>query len=407
MEKQNKYELIQGMNDLEKQKNAILPYQLLSLQKQMLDGSRYVQLMDQTDYDPDFDYFSAFNDLEMMYMFVHHERDLDQQKNRTEQTKKEYLRELLFFYNQLSSAGELYEFDSTKADLTKLLKQLEPKHIRKYQAWLKEVKLGRAKKRDIDHKDKDKESEDKKVRYSVATLSRKTVIIKAFLEFLYKRNYITKRLHEALKTSNVHENDRPNRDLYEAEVLQLLKYFENNIVEHTFISVLASTGLRVKELCHARICDLTYYEGKLFLEVIGKGNEKREVLIHPKIWDRIVAYRKRRRYTSELDGSDTTPLLPDAKGKNYNEKYLSSYLSKVMNRTDLPFLKARAQRISAHDLRHFFAIYSSQRGASLESISKTLGHKSLTTTQIYLQKRLARMDNAANTWIDSSFIDGM
>lgn len=407
MNEQDNYELVPDSHGLAEQKNAILPNRMLSLQKQMLDSSRYTQLMDQTEYDPDFDYSAVFNDLEMIYLFVHHERDLDKQKNRTEKTKKEYLRELLFFYNQISAVGDLYNFDSTKADLSTLLKQLEPKHIRKYQAWLKEVKLGRVKKRDKDNLVEGKENEDKKGTYSVATLSRKTVILKAFFEFLYKRKYISRRLHEALQTSNVHEKDRPNRDLYEAEVLQLLKYFKNNIVEHTIISVLASTGLRVKELCQARICDLSYYEGKLFLEVIGKGNEKREVLIHPKIWERIVTYRSRRRYPSELDGSDTTPLLPDAKGNAYNEKYLSSYISKVINRAPLPFLKARSDRISAHHFRHFFSIYSSQQGASIESISKTLGHKSLATTQIYLQKRLSRMDNAAHTWIDSSFIDDM
>ncbi|MFP3360996.1 integrase, partial [Planococcus sp. SIMBA_143] len=85
----------------------------LSLQQQMLDNSRYTQLMDQTEYDPDFDYSAIFNDLEMIYLFVHHERDLDKQKNRTEKTKKEYLRELLFFYNQISAVGDLYNFDST------------------------------------------------------------------------------------------------------------------------------------------------------------------------------------------------------------------------------------------------------------------------------------------------------
>lgn len=404
MHKEDEHEIVLNHSNVPEQKKAILSNQMLTLQKQMQDSSRYTNMMDQTEYDPDFDYSGTFNDLEMIYLFVHHERDLDQKKNRTAGTKKEYLRELLFFYNQMSSLGDLYGFDSTKADIQSLLNQLEPKHIRKYQAWLNEVKLGRAKK---NNDSEEKDEEDNKGKYSVATLSRKTVILKAFLDFIYKRGYITKQLQNALQSSNVNINDRPNRDLYESEVLQLIKYFENHVIIHGIISTLASTGMRLKELCHSRMCDLTYYEGKLFLEVVGKGNVKREVLIHPKIWDKIVAYRTRRRFPSEIDAMDQSPVFPNAKGVAYDEKYLSNYLSKVINQAEIPFIKARKDRIGAHHFRHFFATYSSQYGASIDSISKTLGHKNLSTTQIYLERRISRENNAAHNITESPFMNDM
>jgi site-specific recombinase XerD len=44
-----------------------------------------------------------------------------------------------------------------------------------------------------------------------------------------------------------------------------------------------------------------------------------------------------------------------------------------------------SKNISFHIARHTFAINSLNLGADIYSLSKTLGHKNITTTQIYLQ----------------------
>ena len=111
--------------------------------------------------------FSLFNDIEMIYFYAHQKKDLNEKKNLKENTKREYLRDLLLFYQQLLEQAELLEIDNRNVKEYRILTNLTPRNMRKYQEWLREVPLGKGGKQ-----------------YSVATLSRKTVVMRGFLRFL-------------------------------------------------------------------------------------------------------------------------------------------------------------------------------------------------------------------------------
>ncbi|NGY89418.1 site-specific integrase [Bacillus megaterium] len=59
-------------------------------------------------------------------------------------------------------------------------------------------------------------------------------------------------------------------------------------------------------------------------------------------------------------------------------------------------MKERADRITPHYFRHFYAIYSRQQGADIFLIQKELGHSDRKTTERYLEKVLQRTRNWAN-----------
>jgi len=233
------------------------------------------------------------------------------------------------------------------------------------------------------------------------------VILKSFFTFLYQNDYIQTPLHEKMLSSNIREADIPNRDLSSNEVIQLLDYFKEHPIIHCFIATLATTGLRIRELCTSRISDITYQDGDYWLNVMGKGRKQREVLLHPNIIEGIKSFRLRRKLDFQLDPTDDSPIFTTANGMPYSYKYLSNYLTRHINNADLTFIKMRKTPITPHFFRHAYAIISAENGATLESISPSLGHSSYRTTARYLEKRLSRKNSASHSWKNSNILKGI
>lgn len=358
----------------------------------MLNEELYSKLLVETDF-LDNPNTIQFNDLEMVYLFVHNKKDMNEKKNRMTNTKQEYLRDLLIIYKQLLEYIDTFQIELSYRETDHapcLFQSLTHSNLRKYQEWLLNAPLGKGGKT-----------------YAVATLNRKMIILKSFLSYLYTSEYIQIPLHEKMLSSNVRDADIPNRDLSSNEVLQLLDYFKGHPIIHCFIAVLSTTGLRIRELCSSRISDITYQDGDYWLNVMGKGRKQREVLLHPNIIEEIRLFRLRRRLEFHLDPTDDSPIFTTATGKSYNYKYLSNYLTKHMNKADITFIKIRKTPITPHFLRHAYAIISAENGATLETISPSLGHSSFRTTARYLEKRLSRKNSSSHTWKNTNFINNI
>lgn len=331
-----------------------------------------------------------FNDLEMIYLFVHNKKDMNEKKNKMINTKQEYLRDLLIIYKQLLENQTTFQIELSYRETDHapcLFQSLTHSNLRKYQEWLLTAPLGKGGKP-----------------YAAATLNRKMIILKGFLSNLYTNEYLQIPLHEKMLSSNVRDADIPNRDLSSNEVIQLLDYFQDHPILHCFIAVLSTTGLRIRELCSSRISDITYQDGEYWLNVMGKGRKQREVLLHPNILEGIRLFRLRRILEFHIDPTDDSPIFTTATGKAYSYKYLSNYLTKHMNKANITFIKLRRTPITPHFLRHAYAIISAENGATLESISPSLGHSSYRTTARYLEKRLSRKNSASHMWKDSPII---
>lgn len=152
--------------------------------------------------------------------------------------------------------------------------------------------------------------------------------------------------------------------------------------------------------------DDLYYdpsEGRYFLRVMGKGKKQREVIIFHNVKERIQQFRARRGVNTKINSNENLPLILTRNYSSYDYKYLSRYVSDIIEKTKLPFLRDRENRITPHFFRHFFAIYSLQQGASIEYIQQTLGHEDYKTTQIYLDKYMKRRNNVARLWGEDKF----
>lgn len=335
--------------------------------------------------------FHDFSDIEMVQWFLHRKKHLNEEYDRSERTIKEYSRELSLFIEQLLQYAEEIGLDIDYIIEGSLFKSLQSRHIRRYQEWLAKRSPYVLEKRS----------------YSAATLARKTTILKSFLKFLYDVKYVNEPLHEGLRIATVRKDDRPNRDLGPKEVMKLLQYFKekNHPIVFGIIHVLTTTGLRNEEFCKLKVKDLIYDSilDQYYLDVQGKGNKRRQVPVREKPFNSIIQFRKARELPDIHESDPDSPLFTTNTGKAYTPSYLSQYLTKAIENTNLPFLETRSTKITPHVFRHSFAIISYLSGADIYDIMRSLGHEKIETTMIYLEKIFERERHVIHEWDSEVF----
>jgi integrase/recombinase XerD len=140
------------------------------------------------------------------------------------------------------------------------------------------------------------------------------------------------------------------------------------------LEIFYASGLRLSELCGARLESLDLDEG--FIRVTGKGGKTRIVPVGGKAREAVQDYLKNER--------------PDLVKKNTSSwVFLSIRGGKLSPERVREIVKQRAknagieQNVYPHLLRHSFATHLLQNGADLRVIQDMLGHADISTTQIY------------------------
>jgi len=163
------------------------------------------------------------------------------------------------------------------------------------------------------------------------------------------------------------------------EIDQLFAAIDHSTAEgqrnRAMLETLYSCGLRVSELVNLTISGLYLDVG--FIRVIGKGNKERLVPVGGEAARQIALYRTTVRVHVPVKKGQEDILFLNRRG---------SGLSRVMVFMILKELAAKAgirKNIHPHVLRHSFATHLVEAGADLRAVQEMLGHKSITTTEIY------------------------
>lgn len=148
------------------------------------------------------------------------------------------------------------------------------------------------------------------------------------------------------------------------------------------IEMLYGSGLRVTELCEARISRINLDEGWLLVD--GKGSKQRMVPVSPRAVALLNNWLQQRELLNVRKGDNDILFLNRRGGK----------LTRVMIFYIVKSLAEKAgigKRVSPHTLRHSFATHLLEGGASLRAIQEMLGHESLATTEIYVHLDRSRL----------------
>ncbi len=142
------------------------------------------------------------------------------------------------------------------------------------------------------------------------------------------------------------------------------------------LETMYSCGLRVSELIGLKISNLYLDIG--LIKVLGKGNKERLVPIGDTAINQINLYKNYvRTQLPKIKPNNEDFIFLNRRGTALSRVMVFMILKDLAEKTQLP------QNIYPHILRHSFATHLVEAGADLRAVQEMLGHKNITTTEIY------------------------
>ena len=224
--------------------------------------------------------------------------------------------------------------------------------------------------------------------YAKSTISRRLASLRTFFRFAQREGLCDHNPAQPLK------NPRPARKLphflSNDEMAKLLgsppSSTSAGLRDRAILETMYSAGLRVSETVGINDGDLDFADG--IVRIRGKGRRER---ISPLGSFAITALRQwlevRTLHPSVPKGIQA-PVFVNKFGKRITTRSVARMLEKYLATTGLDL------RTSPHTLRHSFATHLLNHGADIRSVQELLGHKSLSTTQIYTHLSTANLRQA-------------
>jgi len=152
--------------------------------------------------------------------------------------------------------------------------------------------------------------------------------------------------------------------------------------DRAILETLYSAGLRVSELVGLNLPDMDLDSG--VATVRGKGKKERLALLGRQAMEALERWLAQRGTISPRALSQPAVYL-NKSGTRLTTRSIGRLLEKYLALAGLD------PRTSPHTLRHSFATHMLDRGADIRSVQELLGHRSLTTTQIYTHVTTQRL----------------
>ena len=220
----------------------------------------------------------------------------------------------------------------------------------------------------------------KKSDYSARSISRKISTVRSFFKFCLREGII--KVNPTINLITPKIDKKLPYFLYLQEVNKLIETPLKNTIfgirDRAILELLYGTGIRVGELVNLNICNIDLYEKTII--VFGKGSKERILPLGNPSIRAIQEYLTSRNLSEKkifVNKNDLEALFLNRLGGRLTTRSIRRIIIKYMKMAGLN------KKISPHVLRHSFATHLLEGGADLRSVQELLGHKSLSTTQIY------------------------
>jgi integrase/recombinase XerC len=218
------------------------------------------------------------------------------------------------------------------------------------------------------------------------SIQRNLSAIRSFFEYLVEQDLIA--TNPAATARSPKLKRRLPKVLDTDQVAKLLDFEPNNALQKrdkAIIELLYGSGLRLIEVIGISLADIDLASG--FVRVLGKGNKIRQVPLGR------LCIKALKEWMLESGTSESnSPLFANKRGNSLSPRTIQKRLKEIA------FNQLGDDSVHPHMLRHSFATHMLESSGDLRGIQELLGHKDISTTQIYTHldfQHLAKVyDNA-------------
>jgi integrase/recombinase XerC len=282
-------------------------------------------------------------------------RHLSLEKNASEHTIKSYREDLTQAIDFLST--------QLKTD-TPTPTQVTVRHLRAFLAWLHDQG------------------------YAKSTIARRLAALKSWFKFLCRQGILEASPAQGLLgprkdklLPHVLTREEVSKLLATPSCEQPLGYRDRAILE-----TLYSAGVRISELCGLNIADLDFADGICLIR--GKGSKERLGAIGELAQQALTEWLEHRSKILTHLNRETDAVFLNKNGTRLTTRSVDRLFAAYVAKAGLD------SRTTPHTLRHSFATHLLDAGADIRSVQELLGHRNLTTTQIYTHVSTQRLQDA-------------
>jgi integrase/recombinase XerC len=236
--------------------------------------------------------------------------------------------------------------------------------IRSYLAWLHEQK------------------------YARTTIARRLAAVRSWFKFLCRQGTLTANPADGLRGPK--QDRRLPHFLTEDHLLKLLDAPGADegfgLRDRAILETLYSAGLRVSELTGLNVDDVDLDAG--VATVRGKGKRERLVILGKPAARALRLWLESRRQLLSQKQLSAPAVFLNKNGTRLTTRSVGRLVAKHLQRAGLD------PRTSPHTLRHSFATHLLDRGADIRCVQELLGHRSLSTTQVYTHVSTRRLHDS-------------
>ncbi len=197
------------------------------------------------------------------------------------------------------------------------------------------------------------------------SINKRIMIILSLIHFCNQEELIT---DYQLNFNYLEEEPAKIQAVSMEDMQKVIKYLPNMSYRHqAIILLLFTTGIRTNELCNIEIENIDFKHLTIYLK-FTKTKTARYTAIMPEIASIL------QRVINDNSGSKW--LFPE-KDSHITPVCVKSLLRRIKKALNI-------QTLSAHKLRHLYATTQLREGTDIKSVSRLLGHKSIRTTERYL-----------------------